>query len=133
MKDELENELQKEIKRTARWGRRNFVFAHIVFFTAIISSFVASIMIMGNDINSRIWLYITAGISALSGTVLTIGSTFRFDERARWFWNKNRLLQSYYRRLRYDENCDVVALTNEYSQKMEEMEKEWPGFGNIKQ
>ncbi len=132
MKDDLEKDLQEEIKKSNRWAGFNLLCAHIVYFVSIVASFSASILAVKSGTNKDLVTY-TAVFSALSGTALTISSTFRFDERSRWFENRNKLLQGYYRKLRDDEKCDVAALSLEYSENMKELEKGWPGFGNFKQ
>lgn len=132
MKDDLEKDLRKEIKKSAWWAKMNLTCTHIVYFVSIVASFSASILAAKSGDNPNFATY-AAVFSALSGAALTISSTFRFDERSRWFENRNKLLQGYYRKLRDDETCDAVALSLEYSEKMKELEKGWPGFGNIKQ
>lgn len=82
MKETFENELQSTLKQCAKWSRRNYTYAHVVFFLSILGSFAASVLAAAEYQAKDI----TAALAALPGLVLIINTTLRFEERTKWFW-----------------------------------------------
>ena len=124
MSQELKDDLEKEIKSCSRFARRSYIWAQLFFLIAILSSFFASILAAGKADMP----YLTALLAALPGTALLINNSFRFEERTKWFWKKVRISEKFFRKLRDSASPDIEEISATYSEKMEELETEWPAM-----
>lgn len=121
----FQKELSNSIENTIKWAKINYVLAHIVFTISIVSSFGGSLIIaLGKD------KILTVILAALPGLMLLINNTFRFEERAKWFWRKTRVSEAYSRELRDKSDPDTHLLSQNYSRELAELELEWPAFGS---
>lgn len=129
MSQELKNELETAIKECSKLAKRSYLLAQTVFLVAILASFFASILAAGNLGEQLFGNYhkaITAILAVLPGTALLINNSFRFEERTKWFWRKARISEKFLRKLRDSSNPITEEISSTFSEKMEELENEWP-------
>jgi len=103
----------------------------ISFLLTILASFFASVLAAG-DLGVNLFgdyhKAVTAILAALPGTALLINNSFRFEERTKWFWKKVRVSEKLLRKLRDSSNPDLEAISSTFSEKMEELESDWPAM-----
>ncbi|GHC13648.1 hypothetical protein [Cerasicoccus arenae] len=132
MSQELKDELEESINDCSRFAKRSYFWAQVLFLITILASFFASILAAGdlgkNLLGEECQKAVTALLAALPGTALLINNSFRFEERTKWFWKKVRVCEKLLRELRDSNNTDLEAVSSTYSEKMEELELEWPAM-----
>jgi hypothetical protein len=133
MDEKFASELETELFHCRRWARRNYVFAHVVFALSVVSSFISTVLVSGDqwqkvfgNLNYRV---ITSLFASMPAVMLLVNNTLRFEERTKWFWRKARAVQRFWRELRDNPSVDIPALSKQFSELSESMEDEWPGFG----
>ena len=71
---------------------------------------------------------VTAILALLPGTAILINNSLRYEEKTKWFWKKVRISEKLLRRLRDSSNPNIEEISSQFSEKMEELESEWPAM-----
>lgn len=79
MNEELLKRIEQLIQHNESWGKQNFAYSQYILWTAVLSSFIATIL-SGVDAPK----VVVSIIAALPALTLMIGKTFRYRERGQW-------------------------------------------------
>lgn len=106
-------------------AKRNDALATFCYFLAVVSSFVAAVVVYANA-----WQWLSALVTAVPGTALLTNSVFSFERKSEW--HRRRLLnyRSLLLRLRY-EGADILEISGELRRLEEEFQQSYPGFGSF--
>jgi hypothetical protein len=133
---DLLTELQEEARHCKKWARRNYNFAHAVFLSSVLLSFMSSIVVSLDDVvwDALGWNHVLGRIlltvtTAAPAALLLVNNTLRFEERSKWFWKKTRVVQRLHRQLRDDPTADKASISRELGEVSETLEDQWPAFG----
>lgn len=124
--DQLMQELEAEIAEAERRGRWNRKCAMWCLGIAIVCSVVTSSLASIADI-PRVWLTLVAAISSVA---LVTHSTFQFESKSRWWYERYHGTESIRRELR-DQERPVPEVSKAFSEYQMRMEKSYPGFGMV--
>jgi len=125
---QLERDLTSDIDDSRRLAKRSYVLAQMVFFLSILTSFVSAVVIavgVPAETQAKVW---TAICAAAPAALLTLNNTFKWEERTRWFWRKERLAYGLRARLLYTQNPRLDAISREYAEQSTKLEMEWPAM-----
>jgi hypothetical protein len=120
---EIQRQLATEVARYWRLARWNSGGVRLLYFVALLSSIAATIWaLMGG---SGVEL---AVLTAAPGLLITFDSTFKFNEKSYWHYDKRRQLESLRRRHQAGtlSTSDTVEQWNKID---EEMDLKWPRMG----
>lgn len=123
--DDLIQALEHRIKGCAKRNRRNYFAAFALLVLSVLASAATAIAVAIDELPKSL----IAALAASPGIFILINSTFRFEERSRWYWRKRTRLEVLCRRHKFEamSAADVSRCWNEID---EEMFHEWPGFGS---
>lgn len=131
MSQDLKEDLEDAIHSSSALAKRTYFWAQLLFFITIISSFFASILAAG-ELGAQLFpnynKLVTAVLAALPGTAILINNSLRYEEKTKWFWKKTRVAEKFLRQLRDSIDPDVERISIQFSEKMEELESEWPAM-----
>ena len=88
--------------------------------TSALATFSISAEIFGKSAN--------AILAAIPGAMYLANRQFRFEERAKWWFDKFYVIEGLYRGLVY-EGRDQAGVSQELTEKSKELSARWPGFG----
>ena len=73
---------------------------------------------------------VKAAIIALPGVLLLLNRTFKFEQRADWYWRKCSIAKRFSRQLRDDSAAVVATVSSKYGEASEKHELKWPGLSS---
>lgn len=123
--EELIRNLEHRITGCAKRNRRNYYTAFGLLTIAVATSAGTSIAIAIDQLPKSL----IAVLAATPGIFILINTTFRFEERSRWYWRKRTRLEVLLRRYKF-ENMPAADVSRFWNEIDEEMFNEWPGFGS---
>jgi hypothetical protein len=126
-KEPLLKELNEHIGRINRMATMNYTFAWLFAVTGVLGSIVATIL-SAAQIHAG---WVTAVMAAIPGAVISIHNTFNFEKKALWHWRTTKLLKSLIRKLEYEKNPDLEAVSKDYSRIDQETFEGWMSFSNL--
>ena len=119
------------IQKCSDLAKRSYKCAQTLFFITILASFFASILAAG-ELGEKLFeewnKVITTILAALPGTAILINNSLRYEEKTKWFWKKVRISEKFLRKLRDSSSPDVEEISLQFSERMEELENEWPAM-----
>jgi len=125
-------ELQEDLSRSAerlKWkGKRNYLFAYLLYAIAALSSAGASIWAAALVAVKRpppFWFPILA---ALPAAAIYLNDTLQLEEKARWCYEKRNHLKALLRKSKFAQSQDSM-ITEEWNALEIRLEKSWPRFG----
>lgn len=104
--------------------RANYFFGYVLLLVGVGASAWATIAVASGNQNS----VENSVLAALPGISVMVLSTFKFLDRADWWNDKRRKLESLYRGLR-DEYRPVDQVSKELTEFLDEHNAKWPSFG----
>lgn len=109
-----------------RWrGQVNYGAAYVFLFLAVSSSAVATL-----SIAAELWEKpVNAVLAALPGVMYLTNRQFRFEERAKWWFDKFYVIEGLYRGI-VREGRDEAQVSKELTLKSKELAARWPGLGD---
>src|SRR5262245_28627789 len=121
----LEDDLAERISGCRRNARANYFAEYFFLCIAVAASATATISVAADSSFPK---ELNAALAALPGIILLLTSTFKFEARSGWWWDKYYGLDQLYRELKYED-----ASESDISKKMTEFlsahGKSWPSFG----
>ena len=123
--EDIGEQLKERIAICNARDSRNYFTAFSLLVLSVLTS-AATAVAVATDFFSK---GVIAGLAATPGIFILIGATFRFEQRARWYWQKRSRLERLLRRHLY-ENLPVAETSKFWSEIDDEMFSEWPGFGS---
>lgn len=122
-RDELIELISNRKVQDEKWARDNFLYAHVVTWIAILSSFGAAIA----SATDKVSPVIVAIFAAVPGTIIVIERSFAFARRASWHHLMRGNLQRLENELRY-QGKPVSDVAAQYSDLFLRMEPQYPGL-----
>jgi hypothetical protein len=122
----LEDQLNAGIKRYKNWGEKNQQAAFAVFALAVLAILAATILSTRDDVKP----WIRALVAASPGMMLLINSTFRFEAKSRWHWEKTRGYEELLRALTI-EQMPPQEVSRKLSKLDQRMDEKWISFGHL--
>lgn len=120
----LADDLIERISGCRRNARGNYFVAYFFLCVAVAASATATISVAAGSFPKEL----NAALAALPGIILLVTTTFKFEARSGWWWDKYYGLDALYRELKYE-----AASESDISKKMTEFlsahGKTWPSFG----
>jgi hypothetical protein len=105
-------------------GRANYCAAYFFLVLAVSSSAFATL-----SVAAEIWpKAVNAVLAALPGVAYLVNRQFRFEERAKWWFEKFYVIEGLYRGL-VREKRDEVEISKELTLQSKALAARWPGFG----
>ncbi|WP_434212322.1 hypothetical protein [[Pseudomonas] boreopolis] len=117
--------LEYRIKGCAKRNRRNYYAAFSLLIMAVAASAATAIAVAVDEMPKSL----IAALASVSGIFVLINSTFRFEERSRWYWRKRTRLEIILRQHKFEWLSESEA-SRKWNEIDEEMFSEWPGFGS---
>lgn len=124
MSDLIER-MEYRINSCAKRNRRNYYTAFGLLVLAVIASAATAIAVAMDEMPKAL----VAALAATPGIFVLVNTTFRFEERSRWYWRKRTRLEVLCRRYRY-EGMSEANVSQAWNKIDEDMFNEWPGFGS---
>ncbi|MCE4073569.1 MULTISPECIES: hypothetical protein [Pseudomonas] len=122
--DDFIKSLEHRVKGCAKRNRRNYYAAFFLLAASVLFSVGTAIAVAVDSLPKAV----VASLASIPGVFILINTTFRFEERSRWYWRKRTKLESILRRLKF-EGLEVAEASKLWNQIDESMFEEWPGFG----
>ena len=124
--DSFAEDLRKRYEG-CRWrGRTNYYAAYLVLIGAVLGSALATL-----SVAVEIWAKdINAVLAAAPGILYLVNRRFRFEERAKWWWDKFHIIEGLYRGL-VREKRDEADVSKELTIELKKLEERWPGFEKV--
>lgn len=123
--EDLVEALEHRIKGCAKRNRRNYYTAFGLLILAVLASAGTAIAVAIDQMPKSL----VAALAAAPGIFILINTTFRFEERSRWYWRKRTRLEVLLRRYNF-ESMPAAEVSRCWNEIDEEMFHEWPGFGS---
>lgn len=120
--EELRAEMAREIARSRKLARRNYLAAYVLFVISIGATVVAA-LVSASDADPAV----RAALTTIPGAAVLINSTLKLQEKARWYWRRVKRIEAFVRRSKLA-NASVESLSEEYSAFTLQMEDVWPDF-----
>ena len=120
------DDLQKRYEACRLRGRVNYTMAYVMFICAVASSAVATLSIAAEYFDKSV----NATLAALPGIIYLANRQFRFEERAKWWFDKFYVIESLHRGL-LRERRDESEISRELTRQSKELAARWPGFGEV--
>jgi hypothetical protein len=125
---QLGEELSKSVSKYRNLGRLNYYVSFLLYIVAVLSSISATLMALSGNFSGPF----QATVTAIPGGALLIANTFRFNERARWHYNKKNQLNALYRLfVAQAPGTSPPELAEKWNKIDSAMEASWPGFGAL--
>jgi hypothetical protein len=119
----LLDDLETEIAKQRRLGRKNYGIHYALSIVAVFSSFFAGLSValswFGNDT--------LAILSSLPATVLIASDRFSFSAKTKWYYGKAFALQAILSALQYEE-LTVAEASRRRTAVNCDFEERWPGI-----
>jgi hypothetical protein len=122
-KDSFADDLKQRYQGCHRRGRNNYVMAYLVLIGAVATSALATFSVASNLWSKEI----NAILAAAPGILYLLNRRFRFEDRAKWWWDKYHIIEGLYRAL-VRENRAEADVSKELSQELKKLEARWPVF-----
>lgn len=119
-KEKMEKQLLRALKRTTYLARRNYVSGLTLVFLSVGASAAAGIM---NLFNVRSEIVTTTAF--LSGFATLLATTFRFQEKANWYYARKDKLYELYNRLEFQGPPDTDQDATLALKYVEDIANEW--------
>ena len=103
--------------------KEKFYIGPIAIFRRSPVEFFASIF-AANEVDKLV----SAILAAIPGASILINNSLRYEERTKWFWKKVRITEKLLRKIRDSDSSGCEEISDLYSEKMEELELEWPAM-----
>lgn len=123
--DNLVSSIEHRITSCAKRNRRNYFTAFALLILSVFSSAATAIAVAIDELPKSF----VSALAATPGIFILINSTFRFEERSRWYWKKRNRLEILLRRHKF-EGLPEAKVSERWNEIDEEMFHEWPGFGS---
>jgi hypothetical protein len=127
---ELQTDLQGKADRLKWKGKRNYIFAYLLYAAAGLSSGIATIWtaaLAAGKVAPSLWTAVLAAIPALA---VVLNETLRPEQKGRWFYEKRAAVNAMLRNSKYAGRPDA-EIAAEWNDMEIKMEREWPGFGSV--
>jgi hypothetical protein len=125
---QIQEELLTAVGKYRRLARLNYYLSFILYATSVLASITATTMALSGDFSGPV----QAIAAAIPGAALLIGSTFRFNERSNWHYNKKNHLNALYRlTVTQAAGTSAPEIAEKWNKIDQIMESSWPGFGGI--
>ena len=120
----LVDDLEARVRGCALRARINYFFAYALLAVAVAASAASAIAVAASAWTKEI----NAILAALPGIIVLATSTFKFADRADWWWTKHHGLEALCRGLKFEGRNDA-EVSREMTSLVKELEAKWPGFG----
>ena len=120
---ELATELKRRVDGCRARALGNYWTAYVLIGGALVCSVAGSISAASDMLHKAA----TAVLALIPGIVVLVISTFRFEERAKWWWEKHASLDALYRGLRYEKR-DEAEVSEALTATVQELNKKWPSL-----
>jgi hypothetical protein len=108
-----------------RWRARVNYFAAYLFVIVAVSSSAAATL----SVAIGMWpKAVNAVLAALPGVMVLVNRQFKFEERAKWWFEKFYGIEALYRGL-VREGRNEAEISKELTQMSKTLGERWPGFG----
>lgn len=121
----LIDSIEYRIRGCAKRNRRNYYAAFCLLILAVAASAATAIAVAIDQMPRPL----IAALASLPGIFILINTTFRFEERSRWYWRKRTRLEIVCRQHKF-EGLPEEDASKKWNEIDEEMFSEWPGFGS---
>jgi hypothetical protein len=122
--EDFANDLKQRYEG-CRWrGRANYCVAYLVLILAVLSSALATLSVAGEILPKEV----NAVLAAVPGVMYLANRRFRFEERAKWWFDKFYVIEGLYRGL-VREKRDEADISKELTLESRKLAARWPGFG----
>ena len=118
------DDLRQRFKACLWHGRINYYAAYVVLVLAVLSSGLATLSIFAGYWPKEV----NAALAALPGVMYLVSRHFRFEERAKWWFEKFYGIEGLYRGL-VREKRDEADVSKDRTLKSKELAARCPGFG----
>jgi hypothetical protein len=125
MSEELQRLLENRIARYRTKDRLNYFAVYAMLTIAVLSSAAATFIVASGGRRD-----VAAVLAALPGVVVLATNTFRFEQRAVWYWRRRLLLERLLRSLQF-EGKTAAEVSRLWSEVAEETFADWPRFGSV--
>ena len=123
--EDLKQVLEQRICLCEKRDRRNYFTAFALLTLSVVAS-AATAIAVAIDLFPKVMI---AALATAPGIFILIGATFRFEQRARWYWRKRIRLEKLLRRHKF-EGMSEADVSKQWNAIDEDMFHEWPGFGS---
>ena len=124
MTQSFADDLRQRYEACRLRGRLNYAAAYFFLLLAVASSGVATL-----SVAAEMWpKTINAVLAALPGVAYLVNRQFRFEERARWWFEKFYVIEGLYRGI-VREKRDEAEISRELTRQSQTLAARWPGFG----
>ena len=123
--DTFADDLKQRYEICRRKGQANYYASYGFLTLAVLSSAVATLSIAA-DLFSK---STNAILAALPGVLYLTNRQFRYEERAKWWFEKFYIIEGLYRGL-VREGREEGEVSRELTTKSKEVAERWPGFGD---
>jgi len=124
---ELKDDLAGRMKGAVVRARGNYICAYGLLIVGVLASTMATISVAAGA-EKAFSPILNAVLAAIPGVVVLATSTFKFEARAGWWWERYYGLDALDRRLTF-ENRVVEEVSRDLTKFVHELGKRWPGFG----
>jgi len=125
--NETERRLSEDVAHYLRLARANYFAVWGLYALSIASSIAATISAAAKT-NTTLLPVLTA----IPGVILLITSTFKFNARSQWHYEKKRRLDSLLRlSLAKAQATSEAEVAEKWNRIDEEMDRSWPGWGEL--
>ena len=122
-RDDLIAKITERLGYDKKWGERDFIFAQIFVWLAILASFFTAILAAADAAPNLVLAF----LAAIPGTVIIIEKSFSFGRRTRWHWEMVAGLDELLNQLKY-EGAKADEISKKLSSFRKEMEAGYPGM-----
>lgn len=122
--EDLMRDLQQRIAVCEARDRRNYFTAFALLTMSVVAS-AATAVAVAIELFPKVMI---AALATAPGIFILIGATFRFEQRARWYWRKRIRLEKLLRCHKF-EDMPAAEVSKRWNAIDEDMFQEWPGFG----
>ncbi|WP_152971620.1 hypothetical protein [Xanthomonas arboricola] len=116
--------IEHRIRGCAKRNRRNYYAASFLLTMAVGTSALTAIAVALDQMPKSV----IAALASLPGIFVLVNTTFRFEERSRWYWRKRTRLEVVCRQHKF-QGLSKEDASKKWNEIDEEMFGEWPGLG----
>jgi hypothetical protein len=126
--NETERRLSGDVAHYLELARANYFTVWVLYAVSIGASIAATILAATKTDSTSL----LAVLTAIPGIILLITSTFKFNARSQWHYEKKRRLDALLRlSLAKAQATSEAEVAEKWNRIDEEMDKSWPGWGEL--
>jgi hypothetical protein len=127
---DLQMSLEARIKDLSWQGKRNYLFAYILYAAAGLASAAATIWTAALAATKAPPNVLLVVLAAVPGATMILNESLRPELKAKWCYNKKAALVALLRQSQFAARPDEQVVTD-WNNLDSKMEADWPAFGSI--